>query len=112
MVPRKQTKRDKPDKQTQGESPSKQKSRINSPDDGTVKKEYVENLSQTLKFESETGNDDEQFSLLYVSEAEEPRTFLFISNHAFARAIKMNPSVTHERFDDKVVTINTVIDLS
>ena len=112
MVPRKQTKREKPDKQTQGESPPKQKPRIDSPDDGKVKKEPVESLTQTLKFEFETGNDDEQFSLLYVSEAEEPRTFLFISNHAFARAIKMNPSITLEGFDDKVVTVNTVIDLT
>ena len=112
MVPRKQTKRDKPDKQTQGESPPKQKPRAHSLEGDTEKKERTESLTQTLIFRARAGNHNEQFSLLYVPEAEESRTFLFISNHAFAKAIKMKPSVTLEGFDDKVVTINTMIDLT
>ena len=84
MVLRKQTKRDKPDKQTQGESPPKQKPRAHSLVGDAEKKERTESFAQTLTFIDGLGNHDEQFSLLYVSEAEEPRTFLFISNHAFA----------------------------
>ena len=105
-------KREKPDKQTQGDSPPKQKPRAHSLEGDAEKKERTESLAQTLEFDYRVGNDNKQFSLLYVPEVENTRTFLFISNHAFARSVKKDSSVTLKAFDDKAVTINSVIDLT
>ena len=92
--------------------PARRKQRAHSLNNDPEKKERTESLAQTLTFRAGRGNRDKQFSLLYVSEADEIRTFLLISGKDFAKEVKKDPSVTLEAFDNKAVTINTVIDLT